>query len=71
VPDGPADRAQLQPGFLLSQLDGKPVVDLSAAASILSAKASGDSVQVTVRVPERTPYGYAGWRTGSTTVKLR
>jgi len=66
----PAERAQLRPGFLLSRLDDQPVIDLSAAASLLSSKKSGDPVLVTVRMPERTVYGYAGWRQGTTTVKL-
>ncbi len=70
-PDSPADRAQLRPGFLLSQLDDKPVIDLSAAASILDAKKSDEVVRATVRIPERTIYGYTGWRQGTTTVKIR
>jgi len=70
-PDSPADRAQLRPGFLLSQLDEKPVIDLSAAASILSTKKSGEAVRATVRIPERTIYGYTGWRQGTTTIKIR
>jgi S1-C subfamily serine protease len=71
TPDGPADRAQLRSGFLLNQLDGQAVVDLSAAASILEGKKSGESVRATVRIPERTLYGYAGWRQGTTTLKVR
>jgi serine protease Do len=70
-PNGPADRAQLRPNFLLSRLDDRPVVDLGEAAAILNAKKSGDTVKATVRIPERTIYGYAGWRQGTTTVKMR
>lgn len=71
TPDGPADRAQLQPGFLLSKLDGRAVLDLSELASLLSTKPAGGSVQATVRVPERNIYGYTSWRQGTTTLKLR
>jgi len=69
--NSPAERAQLRAGFLLSRLDDQPVVDLSAAATILNAKKAGDSVRATVRIPERTIYGFAGWRQGNTTVRIR
>jgi serine protease Do len=71
LPDSPADRAGLRPGYLLSQLDDKRVLDLSAAAAVLGGKQSGDAVRVVIRRPERSLYGYTGWRQLGTTVKLR
>jgi len=71
IPDGPADRAQLRVGFLLNQIEGQAVVDLGAAASILEAKKSGETVRATVRVPDRTLYGYVGWRQATVSLKVR
>ena len=47
----PAERAQLQTGFLLTAIDGKPVSDLVNGANALRSKAAGERVQLTLIVP--------------------
>ena len=49
--NSPADRARLQPGFLLQAIDGKPVNYLVDAANALGSKKAGDRVQLTLIVP--------------------
>jgi serine protease Do len=51
--NGPADRAQLQRGFILTGIDGKSANNLMAVASALAEKKPGASAQLTVVVPRR------------------
>lgn len=55
----PADRAQFQPGMVLTMVDNVNVVDLVNVANVLGNKKSDESVQLTILVPRRggyTPY---------------
>jgi S1-C subfamily serine protease len=68
--DGPADRAQVQRGFLLTGVDGQPTGDLSTAALLLSGKRSGDRVQLSVFGPRRR-LGYVEFRQSAVAVQVR
>lgn len=49
--NSPAERAQIQTGFLLTTIDGKPVSDLVNVAAALRSKSAGDRIQLTLLVP--------------------
>lgn len=68
--DGPADRAQVQRGFLLTGIDGQNTGDLATAALALSTKQPGERVQLSVVVPRRR-LGYVEFRQGTITVQVR
>ena len=69
--DGPGDRAQLQPGLLLTGIDGQSTGDLLNAAIVLSAKKSGDTAQLAVVVPRRVGGNYTELRPGTASVTVR
>jgi S1-C subfamily serine protease len=68
--DSPAERAQVQRGFLLTGIDGQTTGDLSTAALLLSTKRPGDRVQLSVIVPRRR-LGYVEFRQSAVTVQVR
>jgi len=51
--DGPADRAQIQKDFLLTEIDGQVTGDLLAVVNILSAKKPGERLRLSVVVRRR------------------
>ncbi|WP_224361892.1 trypsin-like peptidase domain-containing protein [Hyalangium versicolor] len=51
VPGSPADRAELQAGFLVVEANRKPVRSAAELASIIRATASGDTLLLRVMVP--------------------
>ncbi|MBP9900375.1 MAG: trypsin-like peptidase domain-containing protein [Verrucomicrobia bacterium] len=53
APNSPAERAQIQPGFLLTDIDGYPVNGFVKAASILGNKKPGERVQLSLIVLRR------------------
>lgn len=67
--NSPADRAQLQRGFLLTAVDGQPARDLWKVGNLLTTKQTGETVLLTVVVPRRPGGGYA--RQGTTTLQVR
>ncbi len=68
--DGPADRAQVRRGFLLTAIDGQNTTDLATAALLLSSKQPGERVQLSVMVPRRGR-GYMELRQGTIAVQVR
>ncbi|PWU10727.1 MAG: hypothetical protein C5B50_24850 [Verrucomicrobia bacterium] len=51
--NGPADRAELQRGYLLASIDGQTTSEIKAAATILAGKKKGEQAELTVVVPRR------------------
>jgi S1-C subfamily serine protease len=68
-PDSPAANANLQPGFLLTGIDGADVNQLSAVADALSGKKSGDTAQFTIVVPRQ--FGDNSFEYRQSTVNLQ
>jgi S1-C subfamily serine protease len=52
VPGGPADKAGLKTNDVITAIDGRPVPDQPALASVLSGLRPGQSVQVQVTRPD-------------------
>ena len=69
--DGPADRAQLQRGYLLTQIDGQDAGNLMTVASMLSAKTKGESVALTVVAPRRVGDSFVEYPQGTVNVPTR
>jgi S1-C subfamily serine protease len=69
--DGPAERAQIQRGFLLTGIDGQDLRDVATAAILLSTKQRGEQVQLSLIVPRRYGRGFVEFRQGSVAVQVR
>jgi C-terminal processing protease CtpA/Prc len=69
--DGPADRAQLQRGYLLTGIDGQDAGNLLTVASVLSAKTKGEPVPLTVVAPQRVGGNVVGYPQGTVNVPVR
>jgi serine protease Do len=70
--NGPAEKAQLQRGFLVTAIDGRSTGNLMNVADVLSTKKSGDGVTLTVVVPPRTAPNNSGEnRQGTVVVTVR
>jgi serine protease Do len=68
---GPAGNSGLDRGYLLITIDGRPATDLRTVGEVLSAKAKGESVRLTVVVPRRLGGSYVEFRQGVVDVKVR
>jgi serine protease Do len=68
---GPAERAQLQPGMVLTAVNAVGVGDLVNVANVLGNKKAGDRVQLTVIVPRRVSGGYIPFQQGTVAVPVR
>jgi S1-C subfamily serine protease len=69
-PGGPAARAELQRGYLITAIDGQATSDLLSAASALAGKKRDEQVALSV-VARRQRGAYLQTRQGSVTVRVR
>jgi S1-C subfamily serine protease len=69
--NSPADKAQLQRGFLLTAIDDRATGDLISVADVLSTKKSGDTVRLAVVVPRPISNNYVEYRQASVTLPVR
>jgi len=69
--NGPAGKAQLQRGFLLTAIDDRATPDLLSVADVLSTKKAGDRVRLAVIVPRRLNYSYLEFRQATVTLTVR
>ena len=67
---GPAARAELQRGCLITAMDGQATADLVSAAGVLVGKRKGDRVELNV-VVRRQRGAFIQTRQGSVTVRVR
>ena len=67
---GPAARAELQRGCLITAMDGQATADLLSAAGVLVGKRKGDRVELNV-VVRRQRGAFIQTRQGSVTVRVR
>ncbi|MEK7707043.1 MAG: trypsin-like peptidase domain-containing protein [Verrucomicrobiota bacterium] len=67
----PADKAQLQRGFLLTAIDDRATGDLIGVADVLSTKKTGDIVRLAVVVPRRISNSYVEYRQASVSLAVR
>jgi len=69
--DSPADRAQLQRGYLVAAIQGQRMNSLNSVAELLASRNTGDSVQLTVIVPRRLGSSFLEFQQGTATLQLR
>jgi S1-C subfamily serine protease len=69
--NGPADRARLQRGFLITALDEKPIKGFTEALGIIAGKKTGQTVDVSVIAPDIRGNMIFGYSEGTATLKLR
>jgi len=69
--NGPADKAGLQSGYLVTALDGEGLDTLNRAAILLAQKKPGTRVRLTVVVPRRIGGGYVEFRQGTAELAVR
>jgi len=68
--DGPAARADLQPGYLIALIDGQSTPDLFSAASAVASKKQGERADLTVQARQQRG-AFARMSQGSVTVRVR
>jgi S1-C subfamily serine protease len=67
----PAERAQLQPGLLVTAADGNDTGDLMSAGNVLSGKRSGDRVTINVIVPRRLGNSFVQFSEARVNLRVR
>ena len=69
--DSPAQLADLQRGYLITQVDGVPAVDLRDVGNIFASKSKGDRVRLTVVAQRRRGAGFVEYRQGTIDLEVR
>jgi len=67
----PAERAQLQHGYLVAALDGRSAKSLYDVVEVVSAKKKGENVNLTVVAPRRLSPSFVELRQGTVDVAIR
>jgi S1-C subfamily serine protease len=67
---GPAERAELRPGYLVVAVDDQKTASMRQVAQVISGKQRGDIVQLTVLAPRRLG-GRVQLGQGTVSVELR
>lgn len=70
-PGSPAEAAQLQRGFVLAGIDGKPAADIRAAGEILSMTGKDQTLQLKVIAPRQLRNGLVELRQGTVQIQTR
>ncbi len=70
-PNGPADRAQVQRGYLLKGIDGQGTGELKTIADMLSNKKKGEPASLSVEVRRRVGGNFVELRSGTLEVQVR
>lgn len=68
---GPGANAQLQPGMVITEVDGVKLKDLVNISNVLNNKKPGETVQLLVKVVNRYNNGFARVLTGQVDVLVR
>jgi S1-C subfamily serine protease len=68
--NSPAERAEIQRGYLLAALDDQNATTLRSVAEVLSGKKKGDSVRLTLVLPRRLG-GYVQLQKGTVDLEVR
>jgi S1-C subfamily serine protease len=69
--DGPADRAQLQRGYIVTAIEGQKAIQPRVVALTLAESNKGDAVHLTVVVPRRIGTSFVEFRQGTVEVQVR
>ena len=69
--DSPAQRADLQRGYLITQVDGQSAVDLRTVGAVFASKSKGDRVLITVLAQRRLAAGFLEYRQGTVNLEVR
>lgn len=69
--NSPAEKAQLQRGYLLTEIDGQNVTGLFTVGNVLSSKQNGEQAHLTVVAPRRIAGNYIEIRQGTVDLTVR
>jgi S1-C subfamily serine protease len=69
--NSPAERAQFQRGYVVTQVDGQPAGEIRTVGEILSGKQKGQSVTLAVAVPRRVGGNYIEFRQGTVELEVK
>jgi S1-C subfamily serine protease len=69
--NSPAEKGQLQPGYLLTEIDGQDVGGFFPVGNVLSSKQKGEQAHLTVVAPRRIAGNYVEIRQGTVDLTVR
>jgi len=69
--NNPAEKVQLQRGYLLTEIDGQDVGGFFPVGNVLSSKQKGDEAHLTVMAPRRVAGNYVEIRQGTVDLTIR
>jgi S1-C subfamily serine protease len=69
--NSPAEKGELQRGYLLTEIDGQNVSGLFPVGNVLSSKQKGEQAHLTVVAPRRVAGNYIEFRQGTVDLTIR